>query len=106
MTATAETYVRDRTLPLMRDWTLLKQHLPRLRLRAKQREVARYLVEGRSTREIATLMGLAPPQVKLHVALILYLLGRLPPEDPETVSLPKRPGLSPLKPGIALRLPD
>jgi hypothetical protein len=51
-------------------------------------------------------MGLAPPQVKLHVALILYLLGRLPPEAPETVSLPKRPSPSPLKPGIALRLPD
>jgi hypothetical protein len=51
-------------------------------------------------------MGLALPQVKLHVALILYLLRRLPPEAPETVSLPKRPGPSPLKPGIALRLPD
>jgi DNA-binding CsgD family transcriptional regulator len=90
----------------MRDWTLLKQHLPRLSLQGKQREVARYLVEGRSTQEIATLTGLAPRQVKFNVAMILYLLGRLPPDAAETVSIATRPGPSPLKPGIALRLPD
>ncbi len=90
----------------MRDWTALKQRLPQLRLRARQREVARYLVDGRSTQEIATLLGLSPSQIKLHVALILHLLRRLPPDTPEAVVLPKGPSPSPLKPGIALRLPD
>lgn len=106
MTATDETTSEMGTLPLMRDWSLLRQNLPRLRLQAKQRDVARCLVEGRSTQEIAALTGLAPSQVKLHVALILYLLSRLPPDPPEAVSIPKRPGPSPLKSGVALRLPD
>lgn len=89
----------------MRDWTRLKQRLSDLELRGVQTQIARHLIAGRTTREIADLMFLPEQQAKLHVIGILYLLGRLPPDDPATVTvpIPRRPPS--LAPAYALKLP-
>lgn len=89
----------------MRDWTQLKQRLPELELRGVQKQIALHLIAGRASREIAVLMFLTQEQVKLHVLGILYLLSRLPPDEPAavTVPIPRRPPS--LAPGYALKLP-
>jgi len=91
----------------MRDWSLLKRRLPELRLRPYLRLVANLLIEGRTTREIATAIGCTQQEVKLKVAAISYYLSRLPPGDAsEPVEIPVRPSPAPLKPGHALGLPS
>ena len=89
----------------MRDWSLLKQRLPELRLRPYLRLVANLLTEGRTTREIATIIGCTQQEVKLRVAAIFYYLSRLPPDASEPAEIPVRPSPAPLRPGHALRLP-
>lgn len=89
----------------MRDWSLLKRRLSELRLRPHLRLVANLLIEGRTTREIAAMIGCTQQQVKLKVAAISYHLGRLPPDASEPAEIPVRPSPAPLKPGHALRLP-
>lgn len=87
----------------MRDWSLLKRRLSELRLRPYLRLVANLLIEGRTTREIATMIGCPQQEVKLKVAAIFYHLSRLPPDASESEIL-VRPSPGPLKPGHALRL--
>jgi hypothetical protein len=89
----------------MRDWSLLKQRLPELRLRSYLRLVASLLIEGRTTREIATMIGCTQQEVKLRVAAISYHLSRLPPDASESAEMPVRPSPAPQKPGHVLRLP-
>ena len=89
----------------MRDWSLLKRRLSELRLRAHLRLVANLLLEGRTTHEIATMIGCTQQEVKLKVAVILYHLSRLPPDESESAEIPLRPSPAPLRPGHALRLP-
>ena len=89
----------------MRDWSLLKRRLRELRLRPYLRSVARLLIEGRTTREIATMIGCTPQEVKLRVAAILYHLSRLPPDASEAADIPVRPSPAPLKSGAAFRSP-
>jgi hypothetical protein len=88
----------------MRDWSLLKRRLSELGLRPNLRLVANLLIEGRTTREIATTIGCAQHEVKLRVAAISYHLGRLPPDASESAEVPVRPGPAPLMPGHALRV--
>ena len=88
----------------MRDWSLLKRRLSELRLRPYLRLVANLLLEGRTTREIAAVIGCTQQEVKLKVAAISYHLGRLPPDASESAEIPVRPSPAPLKPGHALRL--
>jgi hypothetical protein len=89
----------------MRDWTLLKQRLPELKLRPGLRAVAVQLIEGRTTAEIAVATGNTFLQVKLKVAAISYYLGRLPPDSPASAAVAAAPDPAPLNPGYALRLP-
>ena len=88
----------------MRDWSLLKRRLSELRLRPYLRLVANLLIEGRTTREIATMIGCTQQEVKLKVAAILYHLSRLPPDASESAEIPERPSPAPLKPGRHSRL--
>jgi DNA-binding CsgD family transcriptional regulator len=90
----------------MRDWTTLQRRLPELRLRRLERRIAGYLIDGRSSWEIASLVGLSRDEVKMHVVMILHRLDRLPPDAPATADLPSGPAPSPLAPGRARRLTD
>jgi DNA-directed RNA polymerase specialized sigma24 family protein len=87
----------------MRDWSLLKRRLSDLRLRPYLRSVANLLIEGRTTREIATMLGCTQQEVKLRVAAILYHLSRLPPDPSDAAEIPVRPSPAPPKPGHTLR---
>lgn len=89
----------------MRDWTLLKERLPELKLSRELRSVAKLLVEGRTTEEIATTRSCSRQQVKLAIAAILYHLWRLPPDGSVPATIPRQPQPSPLLPGCALPLP-
>jgi hypothetical protein len=90
----------------MRDWSLLKRRLPELRLRSYLRLVANLLIEGRTTREIAVMIGCTQQDVKLRVAAIFYYLTRLPPDASESAEIPVRPSPAPQRPGYILRLPQ
>jgi DNA-binding CsgD family transcriptional regulator len=89
----------------MRDWIRLQRRLPELELRSVERRIARYLIEGRSSWEIASLMALGRDEVKTRIIVILHRLGRLPPDAPATADLPSGPAPLPLAPRRGLRLP-
>jgi hypothetical protein len=90
----------------MRDWTLLKQRLPELELRASLVAVAALLIEGRTTAEIAVATGHTLRQVKFKVAVIAYYLWRLPPDSSASATVPVERGPVPLSPGHATHLPS
>lgn len=90
----------------MRDWTLLKQRLPELELRASLRAVAELLIDGRTTSEIAIATGNTVRQVKLKVALISYHLWRLPPDSSASAVVSVVRGPVPLSPGHATHPPS
>jgi hypothetical protein len=90
----------------MRDWALLEQRLPELKLRASLRAVAALLIEGRTHAEIGVATGNTLRQVKLKVAVISYHLWRLPPDSSASAAVPVVPGPIPLSPGHATRLPS
>lgn len=89
----------------MRDWTLLKQRLPELKLRGSLRAVAELLIDGRTTSQIAIATGNTVQQVKLQVALISYHLWRLPPDSSASAAVPEVRGPLPLSPGHATHPP-
>jgi hypothetical protein len=90
----------------MRDWSLLKQRLPELKLRASLRAVAELLIDGRTTSEIAIATGNTAQQVKLKVAVISYFLWRLPPDSSASAVVPVVRGPAPLGPGHATHPPS
>jgi hypothetical protein len=83
----------------MRDWALLQQRLPELKLRASLQAVAVLLIEGRTTAEIAIATGHTLQQVKLKVAAIFFYLWRLPPDSSASGVVPVVRGPVPLSPG-------
>jgi hypothetical protein len=60
----------------VRDWSLLKRRLSELRLRPYLQLVANLLIKGRTTREIATMLGCTQQEVKLKVGPAVVDLER------------------------------
>ena len=53
----------------MRDWSLLKRRLSELRLRPYLQLVANLLIKGRTTREIATMLGCTQQEIAQAIGL-------------------------------------
>lgn len=90
----------------MHVWKALREHIDELRLSALQREVARGLIEGRRSREIAEALGIEETQVHLCAAYIWYVVHRRPPGAAAgAMAFPRRP-IKPLDAAAALKLPE
>jgi hypothetical protein len=89
----------------MSTWNELKEQLPTLPLTPMLRHVAGYLAEGRSTREIARLVGIPESRVKYCTAYVLYVMRKSAPSDAASVRNPKRPQQPQHNTGVALDQP-